>query len=81
MRHTVAIKLEANITHTIFADLAPGIIIVIIQRKYLFFQDFIQFIQIIFILFLHIHLAIIGFGNNKTIISMIDKFRDPSIIS
>ena len=45
MRHPVTVKLEANIPHSIFHYLPPGIVIIVIQWKNFFFQYFIQFIQ------------------------------------
>ena len=80
MRHPVTVELEAYIYHTIFGDLSPGIKVVIIHRNDLLFQDLISFVQIIFILIMYGHVFVVGFGHYKTIVSVVDKFRDPSII-
>src|SRR3954447_10393070 len=80
MGHTVALKLKLNIAHPVFYYLSPCIGLVIIDRKNLVFQNAIQVIQIMFVLLLDMQIFIVRLGYNKTVVAMINKFRDPAII-
>ena len=81
MRHAVAVKLETDISHPVLHDHPPGVIAVIIKRKYLVIEYLVKFFEIIGILLLHGHICIICFRYNKSIITMIDELRYPAIIS
>ena len=80
MRHAVGFETEPYVTHSILNDLSPGIRRLIIGRKDLIFEDVIHLIQIIFVLLMDIHIFIIGRGDDKTIVSMIDEFHDPAVV-
>ena len=80
MGHPIAFELITYIAHTIFNDLAPNTIVLIVQRQYLIFEDLIDLFQIVIVLLLNVHVLVIGLRHNKSIVPMIDELRDPSVV-
>src|SRR3982751_4560074 len=81
MRHSIALKLEAYVLHTVLHYLPPGSIIFIIERQYFLLKDLIKTVQVIHILVMDRHVCIIRFGNYKSVMAMVDELGDPTIIS